>query len=282
MAEKKLNLDYLQKLKQLGLNPEIENINDDLLMRLTDASGVTTELPFIKDTTSYKNQSGYVPGSTFIPESWRGKKVATDAYKTIEQMTGLPIFPDNEQTPAGYGLHDSKGYGKEFGLSEKQLESKLTPSEKLERNIRKKVLVDVLNNAANKADKNIRYEDMQWDLMPEIRKELSGKEKTNVLTVSRNAILDSMKNKGSESFGNTIRKNIPKYASKIKVVPIIGPAIGAGLATMSGEANAASAMPILGEADSLGPQQGSEDYEIENPQRNPAARRAALESLLKK
>lgn len=65
-------------------------------------------------------------------------------------------------------------------------------------------------------------------------------------------------------------------------IPLIGPAIGAGIAAMSGEANAASAMPILGEADSLGPEQGSEDYEIENPQRNPAARRAALESMLKK
>jgi hypothetical protein len=41
-------------------------------------------------------------------------------------------------------------------------------------------------------------------------------------------------------------------------------------------------MPILGEADSLGPEKGSEDYEIENPQRNPEARKAALESLLRK
>ena len=65
-------------------------------------------------------------------------------------------------------------------------------------------------------------------------------------------------------------------------IPLIGPAIGAGFAVMSGEANAASAMPILGEADFLGPEKGSEDYEIENPQRNPAARRAALESMLKK
>ena len=77
-----------------------------------------------------------------------------------------------------------------------------------------------------------------------------------------------------------IEKIGKETASKVfRQVPLIGPAIGAGLAAMSGEANAASAMPILGEADSLGPQQGSEDYEIENPQRNPAARRAALEKL---
>lgn len=64
-----------------------------------------------------------------------------------------------------------------------------------------------------------------------------------------------------------------------KAIPVIGTALGAGIALASGEANAASALPILGEADDLGPEQGSEDYEIENPQRNPAARRAALEKL---
>lgn len=36
---------------------------------------------------------------------------------------------------------------------------------------------------------------------------------------------------------------------------------------------------IIEEFESLSPERGSEDYEIENPQRNPAARRAALEKL---
>jgi len=43
-----------------------------------------------------------------------------------------------------------------------------------------------------------------------------------------------------------------------------------------------AAVPILSEAESLGPEKGSEDYAIENPQANPAARRKALESILKK
>ena len=64
-----------------------------------------------------------------------------------------------------------------------------------------------------------------------------------------------------------------------KAIPLVGTALGAGLALASGEANAASALPILGEASDLGPEQGSEDWEIENPQRNQAARRAALEKL---
>lgn len=280
MAERKLNLDYLQKLKELGLNPEVENIDGDLLMRLSDAKGTSTELPFIKDKTLYKNQAGYIPSSTFIPESWQGKGVATEAYKAVENMTGLPIFPDNEQTPAGYGLHDSKGYGKEFGLSEAQLESKLTPTEKLQRNARKKALIDTLKDVADKADKNVSYENLQWDLLPKIKEQLPGQDKTNVLTVSRNALNESFKNKGTESLGYVIRKNIPKYASKIKSAPIIGPLLGIAAAGYSGDSSAA--IPILNEAEPLGPEQGSEDYEIENPQRNPAARRAALESMLKK
>ncbi len=93
---------------------------------------------------------------------------------------------------------------------------------------------------------------------------------------AKNEALYKMRNTFSDKIDALTKPRI--YRS----IPLIGPAIGAGLAAMSGEANAASAMPILGEADSLGPEQGSEDYEIENPQRNPAARRAALESLLKK
>ena len=63
-----------------------------------------------------------------------------------------------------------------------------------------------------------------------------------------------------------------------KALPIVGPAIGAAAALSSGDVSAA--VPVLSEADSLGPQKGSEDYEIENPQKNPEARKAALKNIL--
>ena len=91
----------------------------------------------------------------------------------------------------------------------------------------------------------------------------------------------------TEAFEKT-RKTALEKINKSKVpriyrsIPLIGPAIGAGLAALSGEANAASTLPILGEADSLGPERGSQDYEIENPQASPELRRKALESLLRK
>lgn len=89
-----------------------------------------------------------------------------------------------------------------------------------------------------------------------------------------------------EDIGHYEARNIKRLSKGLgllgKAIPLIGPAIGAGLAAMSGDANATSALPILGEAESLGPEKGSADWEIENPQRNPAARRAALQSILKK
>jgi hypothetical protein len=72
--------------------------------------------------------------------------------------------------------------------------------------------------------------------------------------------------------------NIPtSLFSRLRSVPLIGPAIGLGAAALSQDASAA--IPILSEADNLGPEVGSEDFEIENPQASPEARRAVLEQL---
>lgn len=303
MAEKlkKLNIDGLSKLKELGLNPELEQTNGDLLLRLRDQAGVTTELPFVKEEHLYKNQKGYVPGSTFLPESWRGKGIATEAYKAVENITGLPIFPDNEQTPAGYGLHDSKGYGKNFGLSEKELEAKLMPSEKMERNARKKVLSDLLSNAADKIDLGKDYNQVQWDLLPEVRQALPDKEKTNITTVARNALLDSYQ-KGQENFSEYLRENIPKYASKIKAsTPMLLKGLGTaagGAASLAAEAsdaedlgNAPEQAAMLREIDQanrerkmLGmiPEQNKAIVEKELEDQRLGLRRSAIEDLLRK
>lgn len=304
MAEKlrKLNLDHLSKLKELGLNPEIEEVNGGLMMRLSDQEGRTTELPFIKEEHLYKKQKGYVPGSTFIPEDWRGKGVATEAYKAIESITGLPIFPDNEQTPAGYGLHNAKGYGKEFGLSEAQLESKLMPSEKMKRNARKKILTDILNNAANKADSGTSVENLQWDILPQLREALPEKEKTNMLTIARNAIREATDKKGTNSFSDYLKNNIPRYASKLKsMTPMALKGLGAaagGVASLAAEASdaeeegsSAEQAALLRDIDQRNrekamlqavPEQNRPTMQDELEAQRLGLRRSAIESLLKK
>lgn len=50
------------------------------------------------------------------------------------------------------------------------------------------------------------------------------------------------------------------YKKRLHSIPVIGGLAGA---LLSGDANAA--IPILNEADTLGPQEGDEGYEIENP-----------------
>jgi hypothetical protein len=81
----------------------------------------------------------------------------------------------------------------------------------------------------------------------------------------------------ARKFGSTVKRTAKKAAS---VLPFIGPAFGLGAAALSQDANAA--IPVLNEAESLGPVPGSDDWEIENPQRNPQLRQQALQRLLKK
>ena len=67
----------------------------------------------------------------------------------------------------------------------------------------------------------------------------------------------------------------------LRGIPYIGTTLAGAAALSSPDASAAAMdMAIPGGLESLGPSE--EDAAIENPQRNPAARRAALESMLKK
>jgi hypothetical protein len=76
-------------------------------------------------------------------------------------------------------------------------------------------------------------------------------------------------------------ENIVKSGkSGIKAAGIGGLAVGLGSLLSSGDASAA--IPVLSEAEALGPQKGMEDYEIENPQASPELRKAALQRLLGK
>lgn len=124
------------------------------------------------------------------------------------------------------------------------------------------------------------------DLNPFIESEdfISAEKQLPDIALTEDDAIEFMKraNPKDTTYKSKFLDTIKKSGKKVKgIIPLIGPAIGAGLAVMSGEANAASALPILGDADSLGPEQGSEDWAIENPQRNPTARRDALRDILR-
>lgn len=91
-----------------------------------------------------------------------------------------------------------------------------------------------------------------------------------------------MQKTGSEFAENLAKKRalhklVGKAAkSGLKAIPVIGP-LAAALA--SGDASAA--IPVLGDAESLGPQKGSLGSIIEDPEATPEMRRKAIEDLKK-
>lgn len=271
MAENK-TLDEL--LKELGLVAEYKKSENETFVNLKDKQNKSVGRYSFDNTPEYSNIKTIKPAGVFLEEPYRGKGVTSSLYNELEKSGGK-IIPDDVQTLDGYILHQKKGSGKKFGISEDEYIKKLTPEEFQQREARKKALASTLEGITNKPTP-AEARDLGYNLRKSFEK--NGQHSKNLQTLVENFSEALPENVDLDM----IKSRIPSALSKVKMVPLIGPAIGAGLATMSGEANAASALPILGEADSLGPEQGSEDWEIENPQKNPAARRAALESLLKK
>jgi hypothetical protein len=88
--------------------------------------------------------------------------------------------------------------------------------------------------------------------------------------------------KMTSSLKNALAAATGKFGKLSKSIPFVGPAIAGGLTMMTtgdAEAAQASAMPILGEADSLGPEAGSPESDIENPSKSYEQRRKAIEQL---
>lgn len=111
--------------------------------------------------------------------------------------------------------------------------------------------------------------------------QLTGDEKNKVLEEinKSKSILKELEDPiKPKSYGTVSKLN--KLGKKLKIPVAASLAALAGV--LSGDASATSVIPVLGEADDLGPERGSEDWQIENPQANPELRRKALESLLRK
>lgn len=86
------------------------------------------------------------------------------------------------------------------------------------------------------------------------------------------------------SFGLGALKSLVKNKT-FKALPFVGPALAGGLTMMAtGDASAAqaAATPILGEADDLGPEAGSLEAQVEDPELNREQRQRAIETLLQR
>lgn len=270
------NFDQIpwDSLDQLDLTPEfIYQPGGDYLAKIRDREGnVISEMPFIK-SVDYDKINSYTPGGSSIPEHLRGKGLASDLYSRLEKLTGGKIIPDDMQTLAGEALHERHGMGKKFGMSEEELISKLTPEEKMSRNVRKNVLNNILENIASG-----NYGTNRVDITPEVNTDLNhqlkGQDKKNLRSlignVLKRASLDfdptSKFDQKLELDLTKITPQIPEALSKVKsFAPIIGKGLAAGAGGALSLAAEASDSPEAG--DILGQEALERDIAAERTQR---------------
>lgn len=162
-----------------------------------------------------------------VHPDFKGQNIATDAYKAAEQHYGRKVLPDDVQSGAGFGLHDSKGYGKDFGMSEMELESKLSPMDKNLRNMRKNALEQTLNEVSDGIYDNGDWHSTSLIANGALQNKPSGK-MTNLGTLLDHSMGEAWDAVNNKIDGAKLRASIPAYLSKVKgIVPVAG----AGLAT---------------------------------------------------
>jgi hypothetical protein len=224
----------------------------------------SASVPFGIDNDLYKDLKTISPMGTFFPEEWKGKNLATELYKEMENRTNGKIVPGDDQTDASFGLHDKRGFGKDFGIKDETLDKLLTPAERAERNTRKESLKRGLTSLADEFSRagsekyKPKWEDVESDYDKKILKasgSLPEIDPRNIGTLFDRVLHDAKKIPTGKEAGEFIRNNIPRVLSKVKS---FAPHIltgGAGLAY--------SAVSEAADAESSGAPPDTKDYWME-------------------
>lgn len=64
------------------------------------------------------NEQKLIVGSPYVNENFQQRGIATEMYKMAEKDSGKKIIPDNVLRDEGLALHESRGLGKKFGMSD--------------------------------------------------------------------------------------------------------------------------------------------------------------------
>ena len=251
------------------------------------------EIPFDMSDRAYQNIKTLVPEFTKLPENLQKRGLATRVYQDAEKLTGRKVVPDYTQSPEGFNFHQKHGFGKDFGMSEDELISKLTPTENLQRNARKKALSDAMDLTADRIEelelgnrKNLDF----WEISENMEKNLekssiSPRNVDDLLGHARREALDTGSNKSAIDW---LRKNKGKYLKGVKSFAGAIPIFGTGLAAILSPEDASAAIPILDQAESVGETPEMENMLIaesqarKDYQQSPAARDAANYRKLQK
>lgn len=261
--------DSLEYLRKLGLKPEVRKTEEGVAVRLRDpVKNRYWDIPFEEDKT-YSSMEALKPSNTYVPDHLKKKGIATNAYRVAEEFTGKKIVPDDVQSEDAMELHEKRGYGKKFGISEDDLEKALSPEDLQLRKDRKEIFLKALERVRDNAKDHKTTEPYNL-LNNAIKPAFEEVKKTpydpkvsrsNILSVLENAI-HSVRHSANPAA--ELAKNAGKYASKIKSVA--GPSVGLGAALMAGSASDALAEVVPGGVEDVG--KGSDKALLEAQERD--------------
>jgi hypothetical protein len=272
MADKQLYEDIIKRMKEGSDNLELDdligkgNSNLDTSMNARDTLEQTLAHQYMKDTgvsvpnlkTASRGDLERYVGDILSEQNPANKNVNV---KVLDDMDSLGSFDPNTNTVkvgrnakniedfTGTAFHEgAHAYDKKSGLFKSTAEDVWSPEKKaLLKDFGIKNSLDL-----SKQDSAILNEIQQAGHHATIPKFREG-------SFGRGGLASLIKNKS------------------FKALPFIGPALGAAAAINSGEASAA--IPILNEADNLGPEEGSIESIVEDPTKSYEQRRKAIEQL---
>lgn len=245
-------------LDKMGLKIDYEDIPEEKMKiaKLRDPKNPmkSADAMFEVSNDLYKDVKTIQPRGVFFPKEWQGQGLATELYKELENTTGGKIIPGDDQTEKSFGLHEKRGFGKEFGLKESTLNKLMSPSEKQERDIRKEALRRGLEALTGEMEglskKGISPKDLALD---EYKSEIDNKLLGNINARNVPNIMDNIINQARElptagQAAEFIKKNIPSSLGKVKsIAPFLAGGAGLALSGISEASDAPEAGDALGQ-----------------------------------
>lgn len=245
-------------LDKMGLTMEYEDIPEDnvKLAKIRDPKNPlkSADTMFEVSNNLYKDVKTIEPKGVFFPNEWQGQGLATELYKELENITGGKIVPGDDQTEKSFGLHEKRGFGKEFGLKESTLNKLMSPNEKKERDIRKEALRRGLESLSSEMEglskKGVLPKDLALDeYKSDIDNKLLGNiDSRNAPSIMDNIIMQARKLPSAGKAAEFIKDNIPSSLSKVKsIAPFLTGGAGLVLSAASEASDSPEAGDILGQ-----------------------------------
>jgi len=272
MTKEELYKELSKRLREEGQNANV----DDLISMGTD------NLENSRQTRDLLEQfiGNEMMKNTSIPIDLKNEKAAK---KTLEKLTSQYTDIQNPQwdvydlgKDTVGGLHTDGSFAANTRYLDKDNVGQMLAHEPIHKMVQDTGGISVPDNVMSKAKKEALKE----------ANILSGSDLAKRGALAGHEIMQlghlNPDSKTTSSLRNAIAAATGKFGKLSKSIPLVGPALAGGLTMLAtGDASAAqqSATPILSEADSVGPEAGSLEADVEDPTKSYEQRRRAIETL---